>query len=566
MFSTLQQTQLPKALFNRYNATVSAKGSSELINQGREVLPAVQTVQSRYNGHTKVYANPDQALQESKQNARVMENDLLIRECVESRFRAVSLQDRDVEALDIAQFTAEDRDEFEEMNQMPWKKVNKNHWNAEELAKKMRLIKEIEYQPTQRLYALMNAVWFGRYGVENQFSSRYVDGIGTVKNVITKWKPKHGDKYIFRFDDGSHDVEEGQVGIRVSSLTLDGTQRFFTDIHGKKHQKIIPTQYGLAYLLDPIERDATTLHKHIVEDGIYEDPRSTGSLYGVGIRSRIYWAWFQMQEALKIMLNYLERTGLGIEIWKYPANNPVAEAETKRMMEERGSSGYSAFLVPVQAGEDAGLYEPHIMEPGPGGIGEMNEIITTRYHDQIKRYILGQKLTTEADATGLGGNLADVHLATFGDIVKFDSVNLEDTETQTLRVQQSKNFPGSEGVFLNFKLKSRQAEMDKTMAAIEKAHNLGFRVDPSIVGDTIGIAEAEEGQGLIDRQGGGMGMQPGGPPPMMQPPSDLSPQNQSTFPPSVMQAGEDSHEATRYNSPIQQVSDLLGASKIAVRQ
>ena len=549
---------LPAIIANRKSLSVTQKQENETINGGNSILPPTQAVRGQFGSFSAVYANPDKGYQESVKNAQAMENSLLIRECLESRMRYVSLQDFDIELLNVSEFTSEQKDQFGEINKINPNKVNQVI-GTEELQKKMKLIKHIENHRQHRLYCLMNAIWFGRYGVENQFGSQYVEGIGTVKNVIKKWVPKHGDKYIFRFDDGRHEVEEGQVGVRVGLHSSAGRQQSYTDWQGKNQSKHIATPYGYAYILDPIEREATTIHKHIVEDGIFEDPRSTGSIYGVGIRSRVYWTWWQMQETIKIMMNYLERTGLGIEIWKFRANDPHGKAAVEKMMKERQSSGYSAFLVPVQGGDDAQLFMPEIIEPGPGGVSEMNQIITERFHDEIKRYILGQKLTSEADATGLGGNLADIHLATYQDIVKFDTQNLEHTETDTLRIQQRKNFPGSEGIFLNYKLKSQSGEMAERLDAMKTALDMGFNVSRESLGDVIGMAEASEGDGLLDSPFAQSRQQQS---PFQ--PGDQSPMNQSTFPPNIAPPQQQQFDAdelvkARYGDDKNHVQRILGA-------
>ena len=532
---------LPAAVANRYTKSVQAKQQSDTINQGMPTLPPVVANRGRFGTFSKTYANPDKALQESKINAEIMENSLLIRECIEARMRLSAQKDLDIVPMDVHKLTKEEQDQFADTNKISINKVNREI-GVDELANKMRIIKSMEYRPLQRRYALMNAIWYGRYGVENVFGSRYIQGVGTVKNVIVDWTPKHGDKYIFRFDDGSHDVEEGQIGIRIGGgYHRKGVQRQFTDVNGKQVNKIISTPYGLAYLLDNMERDATTLHRHIVEDGTFEDPRSMGSIYGVGIRSRVYWTWWQMQETIKIMMNYMERTGLGIEIWYYQADNPQSKRNVETMMKERGSSGYSGFLCPIQPGDDAELYKPEILNVGPGGVSEMNEIITTRFHDEIKRYIMGQKLTSEADATGLGGNLADIHMATLEDIVNFDTNNLEQTETETMRLQQHKTFPGSHGIWLTVKLSSKKSDQSEAMDAVEKANNLGFNVPRAKVGEILELVEAQAGEGLLDSP---YGQQQGNAPRQAGAfhPEDVSPENQAVFPPNLINQPEKEHQ------------------------
>jgi phage gp29-like protein len=89
---------------------------------------------------------------------------------------------------------------------------------------------------------------------------------------------------------------------------------------------------------------------------------------------------------------------------------------------------------------------------------------------RIKRYILGQTLTTEADATGLGSGVADAHKDTLAQIVRYDALNLEESLTHELvRIIQILNFPETEGwqMELKFELESEdaKAKMDSYQTA-----------------------------------------------------------------------------------------------------
>jgi hypothetical protein len=39
---------------------------------------------------------------------------------------------------------------------------------------------------------------------------------GHLRTIVKRWEPRHGDKLVFRWDDGSHEYDPDQVGIRVS--------------------------------------------------------------------------------------------------------------------------------------------------------------------------------------------------------------------------------------------------------------------------------------------------------------------------------------------------------------
>ena len=66
---------------------------------------------------------------------------------------------------------------------------------------------------TQYRKALNRAIWFGRYAVQHKWGWDMV--LGERRLVIAEQKPVHGDKLVFRYDDGSGRFDPHQVGIRV---------------------------------------------------------------------------------------------------------------------------------------------------------------------------------------------------------------------------------------------------------------------------------------------------------------------------------------------------------------
>lgn len=458
-------------------STAAAPDPAQMIpgappNFGQSYLPHVFTVAARYQSYGRAYPQADEALRQSRQNAEYMRQEAGIMECIEGRQRATALLKWQIEP------EVEDSQE------------------QKDLAREMTAILKNTPRFTEMRRVLCEAIWYGRYGVTSDFTSKRAGPSGRWRSCVKRWEPRHGDKILFRFDDGSQDYNPEQIGIRVAAgYNFPGRDR---DFYGNIRPKTEPTQYGLAYWLDEYERRGFILHKHMVEDGPYEDPIAIGRVNGVGIRDRIYWTWYAMQECLANLLIYVERSALGVEIWKFPANNPKAEEKTRTAATEQVSNGRRIVLVPVFPGEQEDLYGVDVIEPGGAGIDSMMGLIQDYFGHKIKRYILGQTLSTEADATGLGSGVADAHLATFADIIKYDAINLEETlTTDLLRPLQLWNFPGSDHIQLRFAISTEDDVPAEKMDAAKQAWEMGAAISTSDIMDIIGMRTPEEGEDAL---------------------------------------------------------------------
>ena len=104
------------------------------------------------------------------------------------------------------------------------------------------------------------------------------------------------------------------------------------------------TAEGMVYWFTPQERKKFILHKHLREDGPFDNPWVSGRIHGVGIRSRIYWRWFAQVECLQRALEYLDRSAFGVELWRYPGNSAKAKADTERAAKRSVSGLPKGFL------------------------------------------------------------------------------------------------------------------------------------------------------------------------------------------------------------------------------
>ena len=429
-------------------------------NFGRDMVPHIYTVQGRVGTISRVYRPADEAIRNSLEDARYMRNECGIMECLEARQRGTALLKWHLEPEDA-------KDPAQEQL-------------CEDLTHIIdRIPHFLEYRRN-----LLEALWYGKYAIAHIWGMEMVGG--RYRKTIKRWSPRHGDKLVFRYDDGTWAYDPSQIGIRIGAGYQ--TEDKGPDFLGGQRRKIEPTDQGLAYFLDAWEREKLmAVHQHIIEDGAYEYPLQAGAVTGVGIRSRIYWTWYQMQECLAFLLDYIERSALGVEIWRFPAGNPKAEEKTRTAAEERIGGGRSIILVPVPQGEDSHLYDVQHIEPGMAGANAVRELIEGYFAHKIKRYILGQILTSEAEATGLGSGVADAHLGTYADIIRYDAVKLGETLTTDLvRPLKAENFPRYRDCHIRFVIDTEEADSDEKLGAYEKAWNMGLEVKAEDVRQLIG--------------------------------------------------------------------------------
>jgi hypothetical protein len=431
---------------------------------GVDFLPHIFTVAGTQGAIGRAYMNPDEAVMHDPSNSERMRNDALIAECMRARQLATA--------------------------NLKWHITPEQGKNSEAKEMAQAMTKVIERTPrfTEFKRALLEAVWCGRYAVANQFVSRELDGKRRI--VCGRWEPRHGDKLIFPYNDGTHDFDPDRIGIRIGT-TGAGSRA----INQSQTQY---TQFGQTYWLNKAERKTVVVHKHQVEDGPFEDVRVSGRIHGVGVRSQIYWTWYAMNDAMRRALEYLDRAAFGVELWRFPANNPRAKEETRKAAERHVGGGRTVVLVPVMPGEQSDLYGVDHIEPGLAGIDALLRVIKDFYEEKIKRLIIGQTLTSEAHSTGLGSGVANAHLATFHDIISYDARNLEETLAKDyLRPLQLWNFPGYDHIHLQFSIDTESDNVQERLAAYRQAWDMGMGIKTDDIAAAIGVSVPQPDEDFV---------------------------------------------------------------------
>ena len=433
---------------------------------GEDAIPHAVTFASLIGSYSSVYLLPDESTQGMAQDAQLMRHDLGIMECLEIRQRLVAELDWSIEPPD--------------------KKNAAQKTLAADLTEILKGIRRF----TEYRRNMQEAIWVGRTAIQHTYGWEWC---GSRQYLMPKsrhkdhpgWLPIHGDKVLFRYDDGRK-MKEGayphQMGIRVSTA-------HFPETRTSERERAETTAHGMAIFLRPYERDTILVHKHMIEDADFYDVRTAGRIHGVGIRSRILKEWILKQETLAFMMQYLERSAGGIEIWEYPSGDVNAKNACIEASQKRSANGRNILYFPKPIGEDAALYEVKIVEPGFAGIDLINTLQDKYFGHRIKRYIIGQTLTTEADATGLGSGVADAHKDTLAQIILYDGANHEETLSEELvRPIQLYNFPETERWRFKLKLQYETENSEKQLEAYRSAWEMGARIKEEDVLDQVGAS------------------------------------------------------------------------------
>lgn len=452
-------------------------------NRGKYPVSHVDTFLNRYTSLASVYRDYDEALLDDRSNARFMRNDVGIRECLDSRQRSVALLNWHIEPENSS---SADQREFCSMLEAICRRIS--HFT--------------EYRRN-----CQHAIWYGKYGIQHRWGAQIVNNKSVWMPTPRHqddwgWKPLNGDKLVFRQRRPDRPLQpgeyEGQVGIRVGNRYSVGDV-----INGR--WKVQPTDYGLGYFLSPNERRLLLIHKHHIEDADYADGLRAGAIYGVGIRSVIYWEWFQKQETMAFLMEFLERMAGGIQVWKYPQGNQQAHDEAKAAAEGYNSGEQHILLVPVPVG-DTGQYGVEIIDPGFQGVETLHQLLTQYFGHRIKRYILGQVLSSESEATGMGSGVAELHADTLLQILQSDAANLEETLTSDLlgsiiQINVQKGIWSDPGFRPRFVLQTEQADIDKQLQAWTSLLDRGLSFRKRDLYQLVGAAIPGPNDDVLDPKG-----------------------------------------------------------------
>ena len=469
---------------------------------GGLVVPPFSTFSQVVNLISRSYRwTFDEALRHNQSNALALRRDPVIMDALRSRQMPVA--------------------------QLEWHLQSEDDQDTRQAEAVKTLTRCIEATPNlQRfLMHLLEAIYFGRYAVQVAWKWDWREGKKLLK--VRKYQPVNGDKLVFKYDD--------RVGILVHA-TYDGSWE--------------PTERGRAHFLNQSEREQFILHRHEPEDADFFEGEMAGSINGVGIRSRIYWLWYLKQNVFGFLMDYLERVGAGgFTIYYYEMGNAQSEQEVRKQAEEQFRN--NAILFPRYKDGSTGGPGVERIEPSLAGAQLLQSLVMTYFDDLLRHYILGQTLTTQAEATGMGSEVAGLHGDTFARIIKYDAINLAESLTSDfVAVFQRYLFPDVPPIKWVFDVDKPNA--GEVLEASSAFYEMGGTVDEDELRSVIGLSKPQPGHSMLAKMPplspAAVGpVVPGGVPQEGVPGPDVTGQGQEAMqqgggPPQMVQEGAEGNE------------------------
>ncbi|HQU34859.1 MAG TPA: DUF935 family protein [Thermoanaerobaculaceae bacterium] len=454
------------------------------------LVPAEDQHAAQFNAGMQVqYSRFDEALRDSWTNALSMR----LSEFVEARLSARKYP----------------------VTMLPWRIEVDNPKHPDQARAAALMTKLVERIPRYRAlrHYLGEAPWQGKYGAQLRDGAVTIDG--RERMTVVAHEPVDGDTIVYKFD--------GTPGILIRSAWQPPDGRDSRWVETPNKTWIQPTDRALALFLgDPTWRDRFIIHEFVgsSSDFMFEGDKLAG-VHGVGLRSRLYWGFRLREKLRKALYDALYRVGTnGMNYGWYPSGNTDYRDEVVYALKCLGVDNVSAF--PYVKGED----KPDIghIEPSPVGYDVLFQWIGI-LEEHMTQAILGQTLSSGAESTGMGSEVADLHRSTQEHILRLDAGLLDETTTRDLLgpltrwnewEYRGKVYRGSCPFGMRYVSVIDKAQAQERSQIIFGAYDRGLKLDSEEVYNDLGLTPPKEGANLWvkpDAQAGAPGpAPPGGPP------------------------------------------------------
>lgn len=419
------------------------------------VIPHQFTYAAVYNTINRLHRSrsSDEALRNSREDALAMWRDPFVHDLIRQRQRPVVALPFELKPDDP-----------------------KDKGQAKVCAKLTKLIEAIPDFQGLKLN-LQDAVFFGKAGSQLTFGQVLVDRRPMVG--IVDHRPVHGDKIVWTW--------EGTPGVYVYGP------------FNPENATIITGDQGRVLLLDsPWWRRRFVIHKFERSDTDYLfETEQAASVYGVGLRSRLYWAWWLRQELYSWWCDALQRIGTnGQYLGFYDESNP----KSKRQVAE-GLKTLQRDNLAVLPRKFDGTKTPAFEHIEPYNVAYV-ELRTGVEHIEgiMRRVVLG-------DDQAKGGQKEDGRVTEAKDdgrtqIIRFDAQSLGETLTRELvepLIEMNVwNYRGQNLRKLPFKvrlaLKIDSEKLLERITVAEKLTGLGIQIDGEQLRDEAGFSAPRDGQ------------------------------------------------------------------------
>jgi phage gp29-like protein len=400
-----------------------------------------------------VFYNPDEAVRRSRQEAEKMLMDLSIQQPLSERKTAVA--------------------------HLPWHLVPENRTDPAHVKMASDLTAIVLRTPRfiGYLQVLLDAVFHGRSATQNTYG--WGRAAGRTAFVIKDWIPIHGDTLVFGYDGG--------LGARVGLVQEPLEQRVEFSVEGR------------IIRLTPFERLYFCAHEVGICAGVFEDIRSAGRVKGVGLRNYLFWAWKHKVATLTNLLDHLDRWGQGLNVFYYTSGLDEEQAAIKAAVECE-EARTNLFLPRLRDRTSSkGPPEFQHFELTGRGIEHMQHVVENYFDAQIRRFIIGQDLSSSAKSAGFGNGVANLHEQTKALIIRGDAVALAETLTRDL-IQPLISFNRTQfpdwppDAYISFAFDVENPNVDEVINAGEAMFKCGVQFDADEFRTKLGFSKPSSPQ------------------------------------------------------------------------
>lgn len=348
-----------------------------------------------------------------------------------------------------------------------------------ELAAKLTKIFSEMPRRSDFVRAMHEAVWYG-----NSAANLIYEKDARLGVRIREWYPFHPDTLAYD--------QRGNLSMRV----------------GSAYSGSGPSQQNIGFdsrvhIFDEQERRSVVLHRVFTNAPDFNDPNSTESIYrGVGARDVCWFMWLAKQEILQDAITYAERYAMGIRVGRYPLGQDAG----REMMENvlANLTNDNSVLLPMSGTEK--LYDVEILEPNAGRATVFLDLVNW-FSGKIKEAILGQNLSSESGATGMGSGVASLHADTLSRIIRYHADSLADSlTTDFVRIVANMMTSDQDAIAcLRFDFAPERPDQKERMEAIKSFIDIGGKVSEKEVRELLGLSTPSEGEptlgGIAAQQG-----------------------------------------------------------------
>lgn len=411
--------------------------------------------------HSYWLGRQDQAMRAGREEAKAMENDAYLMALLNERKHGTAA--------------------------LKWRIDVDNERDPYQKAVKIGLTKVVKATPNffDLNWCLLDGIWYGRQAQQVVYEYRTMplpmpgqpeQTVPTRALCIKQHRPVRGDKISFHWDGTPYLQVHGSEGLAIPDA------------------ETFPSNAGRAIDLKGTWRTRFIIHTHEWKDADFFDAEAGDSIYGIGIRSVLFWLNWLRQEGLAHVLDWVERTGLGIRLWYYQGGNDRSKQEVKLAAETQTDK--TNILVP-RWGDKAVEGVDYVDTASTGA--DLLLKIQEHMEEHIERYVIGQTLSSSSEGNGLGGTgVADLHADTKSKIIAADAARLDDNESRDwIEVVKRWTYPWADFP-VRIVRETEQPDPEKTMAAIKNAREFGVDFKEDSVRDLTGMEAPQPGDRTLD--------------------------------------------------------------------